>query len=101
LWVAETGTASVAAPRAAPEGGARLGDYLVVQERNVFNATTKDWRWKWTVPSSTGSTALTYTVKGRVSDEAGHLVESAPVTVTVAGRTSTPLLRPPKPPTFP
>lgn len=66
-----------------------------------FNATTKDWRWKWTMPSNTGSTALTYTVKGRVSDEAGHLVESAPVTVTVAGRTSTPLLRPPKPPTFP
>lgn len=41
LWVAETGTASVAAPRTEPEGGARLSDYLVVQERNIFNANPK------------------------------------------------------------
>ncbi|MEW6488097.1 MAG: type II secretion system protein GspC [Thermodesulfobacteriota bacterium] len=44
LWVAETGGAPAAAPRAEPAGGERLGDYLVVQERNVFNANPKPAR---------------------------------------------------------
>lgn len=41
LWVAETGGAPAAAPRDEPARGERLGDFLVIQERNVFNANPK------------------------------------------------------------
>ncbi|MFU8855730.1 MAG: type II secretion system protein GspC [Deferrisomatales bacterium] len=44
LWVAETATASQEAPRAEVAAGERLGDFLVIQDRNVFNANPKPAR---------------------------------------------------------